>query len=291
MICAARWSRCSVRRTRRRLTAGTTSCRSRRPADAAAIRPCGHRGRDHSATISSLGPLGAGGMGEVFRARDMRLDRDVALKTLSPDLYRGSRIPGTSAPRSPLTRRGQSSQRRHLHAIEEVDGKVALVMELVEGETLAKRLARPRPRHRGSRACDADPAAVEAAHRKSVVHRDLKPGNVMLARGGRVKVVDFGLARRGSTRAVAPSGRPARWHSLPAAQCSALRVHVARAGPRRRVDRRSDIFSFGASSTKWCPGPRHLVVLRPRKDSLPFSAMNRPHSNRHPRKFQSAWCE
>ena len=195
--------------------------------------------------------LGAGGMGEVFRARDTRLDRDVALKTLPPDL---------SLDRSYLERLRREARSlasvNHpnvatLYEIEDADGHVALVMELVEGETLAKRLSRSRLRIRETLAIATQIAeAVEAAHRKGVVHRDLKPGNVMIARGGLVKVLDFGLAKRG--QAHRRGGSHAADATLTAAPTSRGTV-LGTAGymsPEQaqgeEVDHRSDIFSFGA---------------------------------------------
>src|SRR5215475_12333280 len=142
--------------------------------------------------------LGAGGMGEVFRARDTRLDRDVALKTLTPDLSHD----GLYLERLRREARSLASVNHPnvatLHEIAEAEGRFALVMELIEGETLAKRLSRSRLRIAEIIAVATQIAeALEAAHRRGVVHRDLKPGNIMVAHGGLIKVLDFGLAKRG----------------------------------------------------------------------------------------------
>jgi eukaryotic-like serine/threonine-protein kinase len=191
-------------------------------------------------------PLGAGGMGEVFRARDTRLDRDVALKTLPPDL---------SLDRSYLERLRREARSlasvNHpnvatLYEIEDADGHVALVMELVEGETLAKRLSRSRLRIGETLAIATQIAeALEAAHRKGIVHRDLKPGNVMIARGGLVKVLDFGLAKRGQ----GSDGTDAVLTAAPTSGGTVLGT-AGYMSPEQaegeEVDHRSDIFSFGA---------------------------------------------
>src|SRR5262245_58522403 len=146
-----------------------------------------------------VSPIGAGGMGEVYRARDTRLNRDVALKvlpeafTLDPDrLARFKREAQVLA----------SLNHPHIGAIyglEESDRIRALVLELVEGPTLAERIA-------GGRIAPAEAAsiarqiaeALDAAQAKGIVHRDLRPANVKVTPDGHVKVLDFGLARAGT---------------------------------------------------------------------------------------------
>ncbi|HEY6146147.1 MAG TPA: serine/threonine-protein kinase, partial [Thermoanaerobaculia bacterium] len=141
-----------------------------------------------------LAPIGAGGMGEVYRARDTRLDRDVAIKILPAHL---------SSPemRQRFEREAKAvSQLSHPHicALYDVgrEGDVEfLVMELLEGETLSARLARgPLPPEQTLRYGREIAEALDRAHRQGIVHRDLKPGNVMLTKSG-VKLLDFGLAK------------------------------------------------------------------------------------------------
>src|SRR5262245_29546197 len=142
-----------------------------------------------------LAPLGAGGMGEVYRARDTRLDRMVALK-----LIRASELPGRDHVERFKREARAVSRLNHPHIcalydIGEQDGKAFLVMEYVAGETLASRLERGALRieevlRYGAQIADA----LDVAHRSGVIHRDLKPGNIMLTRGG-VKLLDFGLAK------------------------------------------------------------------------------------------------
>jgi Tol biopolymer transport system component len=139
--------------------------------------------------------IGAGGMGEVYRAQDTRLGRDVAIKVLSPHLA------ATPEARARFEREARTiSQLNHphictLHDIGHQDGMDYLVMELLEGETLAHRLDKgplPVPELLTLGAQIAE--ALDVAHRRGIVHRDLKPGNVMLTKAG-VKLMDFGLAR------------------------------------------------------------------------------------------------
>jgi Tol biopolymer transport system component len=142
-----------------------------------------------------LAPLGAGGMGEVYRAHDSRLGRDVAIKVLSPHLAASPEV------RARFEREARTiSQLNHphictLHDIGHQEGTDFLVMELLEGETLAHRLEKgalpvAEVLTLGTQIADA----LDRAHRAGVVHRDLKPGNVMLTKGG-AKLMDFGLAR------------------------------------------------------------------------------------------------
>src|SRR5215469_6055814 len=142
-----------------------------------------------------LAPAGAGGMGEVYRARDMRLERTVAIKILpaqvSSDPIRKQRFEREAKTISSLNHPNICT----LHDIGSQDGTDYLVMECVEGETLAKRLEKgPLPLEQvlkyGAQIADA----LDKAHRAGIVHRDLKPGNIMLTTSG-AKLLDFGLAK------------------------------------------------------------------------------------------------
>src|SRR5215831_14736173 len=140
--------------------------------------------------------LGKGGMGEVYRAHDTKLKRDVAIKILpeefSSDADRVSRFLREAEVLASLNHPNIAA----IHNLEESGGTRFLVLELVEGETLADRIARgPVPveeaLHIATQICEA----LEVAHEKGIIHRDLKPANVKLTPEGKVKVLDFGLAR------------------------------------------------------------------------------------------------
>ncbi|HEY8520726.1 MAG TPA: serine/threonine-protein kinase [Gammaproteobacteria bacterium] len=143
-----------------------------------------------------LESLGAGGMGEVFRARDARLGREVALKVLpaaaSADPERLLQFEHEARVLASLNHPNIGT----LHGIEEENGVQALVLELVEGDTLAERLALgPLPPRQALQVAQQLASALEAAHESGVVHLDVKPGNVKLRPDGTVKLLDFGVAR------------------------------------------------------------------------------------------------
>ena len=147
-------------------------------------------------TYEILVLLGAGGMGEVYRARDTNLNRDVALKVLPASF--------TSDPErlGRFRREGQVlASLNHpnigaIHGLEESRGTQFLVLECVDGESLDKRLARgPIPVDEALLIARQIAEALEAAHEQGIIHRDLKPANVALTRDGQVKVLDFGLAK------------------------------------------------------------------------------------------------
>ena len=150
-----------------------------------------------------VAPLGAGGMGEVYRARDTRLGREVAIKVLPQHL---SANPEMRARFEREAKTVSSLNHPHICTLHDVgrEGDTDyLVMELIEGETLAARLARgPLPVAEVLRIGAQIADALDRAHRAGVIHRDLKPGNVMLTKSG-AKLMDFGLAR-------ADRPRPAR---------------------------------------------------------------------------------
>jgi serine/threonine protein kinase len=135
-------------------------------------------------------------MGEVYRARDTRLDRDVALKVL-PQLFvadpgRVARFQREAKTLAALNHPNIGG----IYGLEEANGVTALVLELVEGLTLADRIAQgPIPLHEALSIAKQIAEALEAAHEQGVIHRDLKPANIKLRRDGTVKVLDFGLAK------------------------------------------------------------------------------------------------
>src|SRR6266478_3305079 len=143
-----------------------------------------------------VGLLGAGGMGEVYRGRDARLGRDVALKVLpvglAADTDRMARFQREAQVLALLNHPHIAA----LYGLEEFGGVKALVMELVEGPTLDERIkAGPIPLDEALPIAKQIAEALEAAHEKGIIHRDLKPANVKLTGDGAVKVLDFGLAK------------------------------------------------------------------------------------------------
>jgi len=209
-----------------------------------------------------MGPLGAGGMGEVYRARDARLGRDVALKVLPTELANDSER---------LARFGREAQvlasLNHpgiaaIYGIEESADTKALVLELVEGPTLAERLAAgPLPIDEAIGAAAAIASALEAAHEQGIIHRDLKPANIKMRPDGAVKVLDFGLAK---------ALDPATTTGVDMTRSPTITAHATRAGiilgtaaymapeqaKGKAVDRRADIWGFGVVLYEMLSGRR-----------------------------------
>jgi hypothetical protein len=220
-------------------------------------------------------PLGAGGMGEVYRANDTRLDRIVAVKILP------SHLSGSSEAKQRFEREARTiSSLNHphicmLHDVGSQDGTTYLVMEYVQGETLEARLQRgPLPLKQalecGVQICDA----LEKAHRAGIVHRDLKPGNIMLTASG-AKLLDFGLAKPSAamlgSQAVGSKGNltpstPTMNISMLSASPAALTRQGSVVGTfqymapevmqGKEADARSDIFSFGCVLYEMIAGRR-----------------------------------
>jgi eukaryotic-like serine/threonine-protein kinase len=207
-------------------------------------------------------PIGAGGMGQVFRARDTRLDRDVAIKILpeafAHDADRLARFQREAKTLASLNHPNIAG----IYGLEESGVVTALVMELVEGEDLSQRIA-----------CGAIPLdealpiakqiakALEAAHERGIIHRDLKPANIKVRADGTVKVLDFGLAK---------ALDPPRASNLDVTNSPTLSLHATQAGvvlgtapymsPEqalgKSVDKRSDVWAFGVVLFEMLTGQR-----------------------------------
>jgi serine/threonine protein kinase len=203
-----------------------------------------------------VSPLGAGGMGEVYRARDTRLDRVVAIKILPQHL---SEKPAARE-RFDREARAISSLSHpnicHLYDVGQQDGINYLVMEYLEGETLADRLGKgpltlEQVLRVGAEICEG----LEKAHRNGVVHRDLKPSNIMLTKNG-TKLMDFGLAKapNAANRTGSPSDSLPTM-SLPLTAEGTIVGTFQYMSPEqlegKEADSRSDIFSLGAILTRW----------------------------------------
>src|SRR4051812_9158736 len=190
--------------------------------------------------------IGAGGMGEVFRATDSKLGRAVALKVLPADM---ARDPDRLARFEREARAVAALNHPHivtLHSVEDADGVRFLTMELVEGRSLDHVIPTSGlPLERIVGIGDAVAGALTAAHGKGIVHRDLKPANVMVTDDGRVKVLDFGLAK--DVRATAPA--EATFTSAGQTAMGIVMGTPAYMAPEqiagRAVDQRTDIFALG----------------------------------------------
>jgi eukaryotic-like serine/threonine-protein kinase len=232
-----------------------------------------------------VAPLGAGGMGEVYRARDTRLDRTVAIKVLPQHLAE------TPEARQRFEREARAvSTLNHphictLHDVGSQDGTEFLVMEYLEGETLAARLEKgPLPFEHvlnlGMEIADA----LDKAHRQGIVHRDLKPGNIMLIKSG-TKLLDFGLAKAVVPLATGMTLTAAVTRTTPVTQQGTIVGTFQYMSPEqvegKEVDARSDIFSFGAvlyemlTGRRAFPGKSQLSVASAvlEKDPEPISTL------------------
>jgi serine/threonine protein kinase/Tol biopolymer transport system component len=205
-----------------------------------------------------LGPLGAGGMGEVYRARDTRLDRTVAIKVLSAefsaDADRRARLSREARAISSLSHPNICT----LYDVGHQDGVDYLVMEHLEGETLADRLEKgPLPTEQVLSIGVEIAGALQGAHRRGLVHRDLKPGNVMLTKSG-AKLLDFGLAKAGAAPPVNLTDMPTASKPLTAEGkvVGTFQYMSPEQVEGKEVDARSDIFSFGAVLYEMATGRR-----------------------------------
>jgi eukaryotic-like serine/threonine-protein kinase len=216
---------------------------------------------DRIGNFEAIGSLGAGGMGEVYRARDTRLRREVAVKllprALADDHQRLARFERESRILAALNHPHIAT----IHSVEHAEGRHALVMELVEGPTLADRLKRGALDWRAALAVARDLAdALEAAHDKGVVHRDLKPANIKFSSSGSLKLLDFGLAKEhGEHEPVGAVSTSLAADALKTIDgwvfgtCAYMSPEQARGLP---VDKRTDIWAFGCVLFEMLTGRR-----------------------------------
>ena len=214
-------------------------------------------------TYEILAPLGAGGMGEVFRARDTRLGRTVAIKVLpevfAQDRERLARFQREAQVLASLNHPNIAS----LYGFEESDGKPFLVMEVAEGESLDQRVARgAMPVEESLAVALQITQALEEAHDRGVIHRDLKPGNIHVTEDGRVKVLDFGLAKALEGE-LGQEGEQTLAQSPTITRMTAAGVILGTAAymspeqaKGRAADRRSDVWSFGVVLLEMLSGKR-----------------------------------
>src|SRR5215203_4230075 len=215
-----------------------------------------------------IAALGAGGMGEVYRARDTKLNRDVAVKVLlasvASDPDRLARFSREAQVLASLNHPNIA----HIHGVEETNGVTALILELVEGEDLAQRIARGAiPIDEALPIARQIAEALEAAHEHGIIHRDLKPANIKVRPDGTVKVLDFGLAKameQGSGIGQQGSGPLANSPTISSpAMMTGVGVILGTAAymspeqaKGRAADKRTDIWAFGCVLYEMLTGRR-----------------------------------
>ncbi len=226
-------------------------------------------------------PIGSGGMGEVYSATDTRLDRTVAIKVLpehlADDPQRRERFEREAKAVSSLNHPHICT----LHDVGEQDGTHYLVMELVEGDTLAARLEKGRlPLDQALEYAIQIADALDKAHRQGIVHRDLKPGNIMLTKSG-VKLLDFGLAKlKGdagpastfSQMATEDASKPL---TAEGSIIGTLQYMAPEQLEGKEADSRTDIFAFGAVVYEMVTGKR---AFEGKREGLPILRTGNPGS-------------
>ncbi len=238
-------------------------------------------------TGSRLGPyeivsrIGAGGMGEVFRARDTRLDRMVAIKVLPRDFAQNANL------KLRLEREAKAISQLNdphictLHDVGHDNGIDFLVMELIDGETLADRLSKGSlPIEQVLRYGAEIAGALEKAHKAGVVHRDLKPGNIMITRSG-TKLLDFGLAKSGAIKTPADALTAVTPLTAEGMIVGTFQYMAPEQIEGRESDPRSDIFAFGAVLYEMTTGKRafdgetktSVIAAIVASDPLPMSQL------------------
>jgi tetratricopeptide (TPR) repeat protein len=237
---------------------------------------------------SILGPLGSGGMGEVYRAFDTRLGREVAVKTL-PEAFSGDpeRLARFEREARMLAALNHPSIAA-IYGLEEADGVRFIVMELVPGETLSEKLSHgPLPLDEALKVARQIADALEAAHERGVIHRDLKPANIKVTPEGRVKVLDLGLAKvfdaksTGSSPDLSLSPTLVSDGTQPGVILGTAEFMSPEQARGKPVDKRTDIWSFGCVLYELLTGRRifggetasdvlaAILTAEPRWDLLP----------------------
>ena len=191
--------------------------------------------------------IGAGGMGQVYRARDTELNRDVAVKVLSPEFADDADRLARFAREARVLASLNHPNIAQIHGLQSSGAVTAIVMELVAGETLADRIARgPIAVNEALPLARQIAAALEAAHEQGVIHRDLKPANIQVRTDGTVKVLDFGLAKTvHPTSEEAEDLNAAALSSVPGVVLGTAAYMSPEQARQKPVDRRVDMWAFG----------------------------------------------
>src|SRR5438105_13593595 len=207
-----------------------------------------------------LSQLGAGGMGEVYRARDTRLGRDVAIKVLSGHFVSSPNLKERFEREARTISQLSHANICHLYDVGSQEGTDYLVMEYLEGESLADRLARgplavDEMLRYGAQIADA----LDKAHQQGVIHRDLKPGNVMITKAG-AKVLDFGLAKQAQPAALSATAMTAMTAGKPLTAEGTIVGTYQYMAPEQLegadADARTDIFALGCLLYEMATGKR-----------------------------------
>src|SRR5215212_4105267 len=208
------------------------------------------------------GQIGAGGMGEVYRATDTNLKRQVAIKVLPASVAADAERLARFQREAEILAALNHPNIAHIHGLERSDGTVALVMELVEGPTLAERIAEgPIPLDEALPLAKQIAEALEAAHEQGIIHRDLKPANIKVRADGTVKVLDFGLAKAmdaaGASAVIAANSPTLTAHATALGMILGTAAYMAPEQARgKSVDKRADIWAFGAVLFEMLAGTR-----------------------------------
>lgn len=211
-----------------------------------------------------LEEIGRGGMGIVYKAEDISLARKVAVKvlpeTFTGDLERLARFEREAKLLASLNHSNIAT----IHGLEEADGKRFLVMELLEGDTLAERISRgPLPLEQTLKVCLQIAEGVEAAHEKGIIHRDLKPSNVKITPDGKVKVLDFGLAKAFFEEKAASDLSKSPTITEQMTEAGVILGTAAYMSPEqakgKAVDKRTDIWAFGCILYECLSGKRAFM--------------------------------
>jgi Tol biopolymer transport system component len=235
-----------------------------------------------------ISPLGAGGMGEVYRARDSKLGREVALKVISEQFANDAERMARFEREAKVLASLNHPNIAHIYGLEDSGGVRALVMELVEGQTLAERIPRgPIPLEETLSIAKQIAEALEFAHERGIVHRDLKPANVKITPDGTVKVLDFGLAKAIEETSTTEDISNSPTLSMGATRAGVILGTAAYMSPEqakgKSADRRADIWSFGVVLYEMLSGKQmysgetapetlaHVITKDPSWENLPAS--------------------